>query len=147
MGILKMVLKNLKVVTNVVGVAPVFTTGAVDLGNIKGKPFLKVTWDQEVVASQNGDQPLGLTAKMETSTLDIDAAAMTALKPLFGTNVSLQATPQGTVSATNPILIVKDFTLLRSGEIDVGDASSLKLHGNKPAADEDEIYALVTAGS
>jgi hypothetical protein len=147
MSLFKMSIKTLKIVGNVAGAAPVFTAGATDLGNLKGKPFAKVTWDQNSVSSQLGAQALDLTAKFETSTLEVDSTTATALQALRGTNCSLQATPFGTVSATNPILLIKDFSLLMSGELNVGDTSFIKLHGEKPAADESEIYSLVTAAA
>jgi hypothetical protein len=148
MSLFKMSIKTLKIVGNVAGAAAVFTgAGATDLGNLKGKPFAKVTWDQNSVASQLGAQPLDLSAKFETSTLEVDSTTATALQALRGTNCSLQATPFGTVSATNPILLIKDFTLLMSGEINVGDSSFIKLHGEKPAAEESDFYSLVTASA
>ena len=148
MGLLKTVADVVKIVNNNRGAEPSFSgVGVIALGNLKGKPYVKVTWDQNSTGSQYGAQPLDLTAKMETSTLEMDATSATAVTALRGKNVSLQVTPQGTVSVDNPIIVVKDFTLLIGGEINVGDVSSMKLSGEKPAATESDIYELVTASA
>ncbi len=144
MSVLKTICKTVKVVQNVEGAdlsgAAAWAT-ATDLGELKGKPYVKVTWDAQTYESQKGKGALGIDAKFETSTLELqDDTALTALIAMRGLNVSLQCTPQGAVSATNPILIVKDFRLLISGEINIGDISFIKLHGEKPAFDETEIF-------
>lgn len=145
MGILKTICKQVKIVQNVEGAdltGAAAWAAATDLGELKGKPYVKVTWDAQTYESQKGKGALGIDAKFETSTLEIqDATTLTALQAMRGKNVSLQCTPMGTVSATNPILIVKDFRLLISGEINVGDASFIKLHGEKPAYDETDVFA------
>jgi hypothetical protein len=123
-------------------------TNATSLGDLKGKPFLKVTWTQETTETQAGKVPLGLTAKFELSSLSIDDdELMTSLKTMRGKNVSLKCVPVGTLSADRPEIIVKNFTLLLDGEINAGSESIVKLSGEKPAYDEDEIYELVTTNA
>jgi hypothetical protein len=145
---IRSILKTLKVIQNADAVDLTLAASwatATDLGDLKGKPFLKVTWDNDTVDTQAGKSPLNLTAKFETSSFQIDSATMTALKAMRGMNVSLLATPQGTVSATNQIVIVKNFKLQLSGEINLGDASFVKLAGEKPVYDEDEAFELLDA--
>ena len=145
---LRSILSTLKIVQNVVGTdltTAAAWTAATDLGNLKGKPFLKVAWNQDTVDTQAGKIPMTLTATFETSTLEVTSANIAALKAMRGTNVSLLATPQGTVSATNQIVIVKNFYLQLSGELNLGDASFIKLTGERPVYDEDEIFTLKAA--
>ena len=145
---LRSILSTLKVVQNVAGADLAHIAvwaAATDLGHLKGKPFLKVSWDQDTADSQAGKVPLTLTGKFETSSLEVDDTTITALKAMRGMNVSLLATPQGTVSATNPVVIVKNFLLQLSGEIDLGDASFIKLAGEKPVYDESEIFEILEA--
>lgn len=123
-------------------------TNATSLGDLKGKPFLKVTWTQETTETQAGKVPLGLTAKFELSSLSIDDdELMTSLKTMRGKNVSLKCVPVGAISADRPVIIVKNFNLLLDGEINAGSESLVKLSGEKPAYDEDEIYELITTAS
>lgn len=141
---LKILCKAIKIVQNNEGAdlsTPTAWTTATDLGELKGDVSLKLTWKQKTYQTQKGKKPLGLTATFETSTVEIaDTAIQTALLAMRGKNVSLQVTPKGTVSADNPIIIVKDFSLLIDGEINAGDVSFLKLNGEKEAYDETEIY-------
>lgn len=144
MGVLKTLLKQVKIVQNVEGAdlsAAAAWAAATDLGELKGKPFAKVTWDAQTYESQKGKGALGIDAKFETSTLEIqEQTVLTALKAMRGLNCSLQCTPLGTVSATNPIVIIRDFRLLISGELNIGDVSFVKLHGEKPALDESQVF-------
>jgi hypothetical protein len=146
MGAFKSILGSVKIVQNAIATNLTLAASwaaATDIGDLKGKPFVKVTWDQQNVPSQSGPIPLELAAKFETSTLDITTAAtLTALKGMRGKNVSLLCTPVGTLSAANPIVIVRNFPLLLSGELNLGDISSIKMSGEKPAYDETDIYTL-----
>lgn len=146
MGAFKSILGSVKIVQNAISANLTLAAtwaAATDLGDLKGKPYLKLTWDQQSVPSQGGPIALELAAKFETSTLDITTpATLTALKGMRGENVSLLCTPVGTLSAENPIVIVKNFPLLLSGELNIGDISSIKMAGEKPAYDESDIYLL-----
>jgi hypothetical protein len=149
MGILKSILSSVKVLQHDIEDDVDLTLAAswadaTDLGDLKGKPFVKVTCDQQSVATQRGSLPMELAAKFETSSLDVTTAGtLTDLQVMRGLNVSLLCTPQGTVGVENPIVIVKSFKLLISGEINLGDISSIKLHGEKPAYDEADVYELL----
>jgi hypothetical protein len=149
MGVLKSILGSVKVLQHDVIDAVDLTllaswADATDLGDLKGKPFVKVTWDQNSVDTQRGKIALEITAKFETSTLDVTTAGtLTDLQAMRGLNVSLLCTPVGTVGAENPIIILPNYKLQMSGEINVGDISSIKLHSEKPAYDEAEVYTLL----
>lgn len=151
MSVLKTLLKQVKIVQNVEGAdlsAAAAWAAATDLGELKGKPYVKVSWDAQSYDSQKGKGALGIDAKFETSTLELETdTIVAALRAMRGKNVSLQCTPQGTVSATNPILIVRDFRLLISGELNMGDVSFVKLHGEKPAYDETTVYEYDVAAA
>ncbi len=148
MGLLKTPLKSIKIVQNTAAtdlLVDASWAAATDLGNLKGKPWAKVTWDDDTVDSQAGKNPLQMTAKMETSTLEVgDSTVATAVEAMRGKNVSLQCTPLGTVGVGNPIVIIKNFILCLGGEINIGDVSFLKMSGEKPAAALADIYALDT---
>ena len=154
MGMLKIILSNILIAqAPTPGTAPVWAgssgppivPAALSLGDLKGKTFVKLTWEDDTVVTQRVKQPLNIDAKMETSALDtLTAATLTALQGLRGKNCWMRCIPTGTVSGTNPIVDVKDFPLLLGGEIQIGDVSSLKLSADWPAADESAIYALVT---
>jgi hypothetical protein len=137
------VLQSLKIVQN--DPADLLTAAATwaeatDLGDIKGKPFLKVTCDPDLnVETQAGTKQFSSKGHFETSTLALDSATDTAIKAMIGLNVSLMATPAGTVSASNPILIVKNFMLQSSVDREIGDVSFRKLSGDKPVFDESEV--------
>jgi hypothetical protein len=121
------------------------TPGPLNLGDLKGKVFMKLTWSDVTVDTQRGKQPQWIDAKMETDTLDVlTSATLTALQALRGKNCWMHCVPTGTISAANPAVNVKDFPLLLGGEIQIGDVSALKLTAEWPAADESAIYALVT---
>ena len=157
MGMLKIILSKIQIAEadtpgtepNWAGSAgPPIVAPALSLGDLKGKVFMKLTWQDQTVDTQRGKQPLAIDAKMETSSLDVlTAATLTALQALRGKNCWMHCVPTGTVSATNPIVNVKDFPLLLGGEIQIGDVSSLKLTADWPASDESAIYSLVTAAS
>lgn len=137
-------LKTLKVVQNTEGadltVASAWSS-ATNLGELKGKPFVKLTWkDDNEITTQKGKKGIGVVANFETSTFEVDSTTLNALKAMRGKNVSLQCTPQGTVSATNPIIIIKDFPLMLSGEINIGGEHFLKLSGEKYCFDESDFY-------
>jgi hypothetical protein len=53
--------------------------------------------------------------------------------------------PVGTVGTDKPIIILPNYRLQISGEINVGDISSIKLHAEKPVYDEASVYTLLTA--
>lgn len=149
MAVLKHYPKTIKIVQNALNADLTLAAtwaSATDLGELKGKPFVKLTWEPETYDSQVGKGALGVLGKFETSTLEMEnATILTALQAMRGKNVSLQCTPQGTVSATNPILIVANFRLLIGGELNIGDVSFIKLSGEKPALDETELYLYDTA--
>jgi hypothetical protein len=149
MGVLKSILGSVKVLQHDVEDEVDLTlaaswTDATNIGDLKGKPFVKVTWDQNSVDTQRGKIALEITAKFETSTLDVTTAVtLTDLQAMRGLNVSLLCTPVGTVGTENPIIIIPNYKLQMSGEINVGDISSIKLHSEKPAYDEAEVYMLL----
>jgi hypothetical protein len=146
MGVLRSILSSVKVKQNAIGANLTLAAswvGATDIGDLKGKPFVKVTCDQQTVQTQRGADALELSAKFETSSLEITTPApFIALQGMRGLNVSLLCTPVGALSAENPLVIVKNFPLMLSGEINLGDISSIKLHGEKPAYDESDVYLL-----
>jgi len=145
MGILKVIVKDVLIAQHDADEDPVWT-GATSLGDLKGKPFVKVTWDQETIETQNGKVALGLTGKFETSSFAIgEGTLLTALQEMRGLNVSLKCTPAGTLGADNPAILIKNFPLLLSGEINLGGESLLKLSGEKPAYDESEIFDYITS--
>lgn len=141
---LKLILQKLEIVQNAVGtdlmVASAWSA-ATDLGEMRGKPFLKVTWEPDgKVESQSGERHMFLTFNIETSTLELaDLTKLTALKAMRDKNVSLRATPFGTVSATNPMVIIQNFHLQIGGEINIGDVSFIKIMGKRPAASEEDV--------
>jgi hypothetical protein len=143
---LKIILSKILIAeATVPGTEPTWTGTPLSLGDLKGKVFMKLSWQDQTVDTQRGKQPLRIDAKMETDSLDIlTSATLTALQALRGKNCWAHCVPTGTVSATNPIVNVKDFPLLLGGEIQIGDVSSLKLTADWPAADESAIYSLVT---
>jgi hypothetical protein len=151
MGVLKSILGSVKVLQHDVVDAVDLTLAAswadaTDIGDLKGKPFVKVAWDQNSVETQRGKVALEITAKIETSSLDVTTAqTLTDLQEMRGLNVSLLCTPVGTVGAENPIIILPNYRLHISGELNVGDISSIKLHSEKPAYDEAEVYTLLDA--
>jgi hypothetical protein len=120
--------------------------GVLDLGDIKGKPFVKVTFDVDLSSdTQAGTKQYSSKSHMETSTLKLDSVTAAALDAMIGQNVSLLATPAGAVSATNPIVIVKNFLLESAGEKNIGDVSYRKLSGDKPVYAEADAYVELTA--
>lgn len=144
MAILKLILAQVLIAQHETGGQPTWTS-ATNLGDLKGKPFVKITWDQETIDTQAGKQALGLTAKFETSSLSLsDMTTLNALQTMRGQNVSLKCIPQGTIGASNPGIIIKNFPLLLSGEINLGGESVIKLSGEKPTMDEDEIFEFIT---
>jgi hypothetical protein len=151
MGALKSILSSVKVLHHLVADNVDLTlaaswAGATDLGDLKGKPFVKVTWDQNSVTTQRGSIALELTAKIETSSLDVTTTGtLSALQGMRGLNVSLLCMPVGTVGIDKPIIILPNYRLQISGEINVGDISSIKLHAEKPVYDEAAVYTLLTA--
>ncbi|MBP8975108.1 MAG: hypothetical protein KBG83_00170 [Bacteroidetes bacterium] len=147
MGILKVIVKDVLIAQHDSDEEPVWTS-ATSLGDLKGKPFVKVTWDQETIETQNGKKALGLTGKFETSTFAIgDSTVLSSLQAMRGENVSLKCVPAGTIGADNPAILIKNFSLLLSGEINLGGESLIKLSGEKPSYDEDEIFDFITSAS
>ncbi len=119
MGMLKVILSQVLIAeATTPGTAPAWTgtPGPLNLGDLKGKTFMKLTW-QNTVDTQRGKQPLGIDAKMETNSLDVlTSATLTALQALRGKNVWMHCIPTGVVSATNPIVDVKDFPLFSAAK-------------------------------
>ncbi|MBW7888392.1 MAG: hypothetical protein H3C35_08540 [Bacteroidetes bacterium] len=113
-----------------------------DLGDLKGSPFAKVTFDPKSINTQNGDKTLGKNAKVEISALilpnDTIAATMRALE---GTKVVAFCVPKGTVGAGNPIVVIKNWLLQIKGEFNIGEASFLTFYNdNVPILDETDIF-------
>ena len=144
------VLSTLKIVQNDVATDLTLTASwaaATDLGDIKGKPFLKFTCDPDLTAdTQSGTKQFSSKAHFETSTLKLDSTTASALDAMVGLNVSLLAVPVGTISATNPQVIVKNFPLQSATDREIGDVSFRQLSGDKPVFDEsDACVELATA--
>lgn len=154
MSVLKVVCKQIKIVQNNPGAdltGAAAWSSATDLGNLKGKVFLSVDVTSEgKFDTQYGTDSLRKTAKIETNSIEVgDLTLHTALKAMDGKNVSLQITPVGTVSASNPIIIVQDFILMLDSKIAIGgdEPSSLKITGEKPVVSLDDVVKYDTSAT
>lgn len=142
------VLSALKIVQNAVDTDLTLAaswSAATDLGDIKGKPFLKATCDPDLTAdTQWGIKQFSFKAHFETSTLKLDSVTAAALDTMVRLNVSLLAIPAGTVGADNPILVVRNFLLQSATDREIGDVSFRKLSGDKPVYAEVDAFEELT---
>jgi hypothetical protein len=143
---LKIQCKTIKILQNTPGMdltGAAAWSNAIDLGDLKGKVFLSVDITAEgKFETQRGTQSLRKMAKILTSSIEVgDATLNTALKAMDGKNVSLQVTPYGAVSATNPIIIIQDFLLILGGKFVIGgdEPSVLTIEGEVPCNSIDDV--------
>ena len=120
---------------------------AVGLGDLKGKPFVKVTYEPKLIDTQGGKSQEGVTGKFELTSLEVDPTQRAALQAMVSQNTSLRCVPLGTVTENNPVLIIKNFLLCKGGDVSVGEVWSVKLSGEKEAPDETEIFVEVVPQS
>jgi hypothetical protein len=122
-------------------------TGATDLGDLKGSPFAKATFEPKSVQTQNGNKTIGATGKVEASALiTVSDTIATAIRAMEGKNVALLCTPKGTPGANNKLVIFKNFLLQRKGEINIGEPSFITLfNDNVPVLDETDLIQEIAA--
>ena len=120
---------------------------AIDLGELKGSPFAKATFEPKTILTQNGNKTQGMTGKVEASALvKLSDVSATSIRAMEGKNVALLCTPKGVVSADNPLLIIKNFLLQRKGEINVGEPSFITLfNDNVPVYDDTDLIQEIAA--
>ncbi len=107
----------------------------------------KVTATQRTAETSKRTRAKGVDGAFETTPVGIiEASAVdTAVQALVGKEVSLLITPEGTVDASNPMILIKRFELLRDDEGNVGDISFVKLYGKKKAYSKSDVYEPLTA--
>lgn len=108
---------------------------------------VKVTSTQRTASTSKRTRAKGVDGAFETSPIGIiEASAVdAAIEALVGKEVSLLITPEGTVSAENPLVLVKRFELLRDDEVNGADNSFVKLYGKKKASRKGDVYQTLTA--
>lgn len=119
----------------------------VNLADLKGSPFSKVTFDPKSVQTQNGNKTMGKTAKVEIGVLTSPTAALAAsLRALEGKKVAALCTPKGVVSATHPYELIKNWILQIKGELNSGETSFITLFNDSvPTYDETDVIKELTA--
>lgn len=105
---------------------------------------VKVDVVQRTAGTSKNTRPKGVDASFETSPIGVleTSADDTEIKALVGKEVSLLVTPEGTISATNPQVIIRRFVLLRDANLSAPENSAIKLYGKKKCYSEAEAYTL-----